>query len=170
MTYPETPLAGEPREATVDAPMPPPEPRRDPSLDSGADPGVDAGGMPGPGAGRDPGPEAGPDLDPEAGPDLDPEAGPDLDPEVEVVDGFPVLAEVRTVERATPAVLPAVQVAAVAATGFVAGAATVALVKRRTARKLARNGRGGARRAADLLPIAASRSFLVDVHVIAKPE
>jgi hypothetical protein len=93
------------------------------------------------------------------------------DPEAEIVDGLPVLAEVRTIERPSPASLPAVQVAAVAATGFVAGAATVALVKRRTARKLARNGRGGgSRRAVDLLPIAASRSFLVDVHVIAKPE
>ncbi len=92
------------------------------------------------------------------------------EPDVEVVDGLPVLAEVRTVERAAPAPLPAVQVAAVAATGFVAGAATVALVKRRATRKMVRNGRGGARRPADLLPIAATRSFLVDVHVIAKPE
>jgi hypothetical protein len=90
------------------------------------------------------------------------------DPEVEIVDGLPVLAEVRTVERVVPAALPAVQVAAVAATGFVAGAATVALVKRRAARKMVRNGRGGSRRAVDLLPIAASRSFLVDVHVIGK--
>jgi hypothetical protein len=81
-----------------------------------------------------------------------------------------VVAEVHTIERTPPAGLPAVQVAAVAATGFVAGAATVAIVKRRAARKLARNGRGGARRAVDLLPIAASRSFLVDVHVLAKPE
>jgi hypothetical protein len=91
-----------------------------------------------------------------------------VDPEAEIVDGLPVLAEVRTIERPRPASLPAVQVAAVAATGFVAGAATVALVKRRTAKKLARNGRGGPRRAVDLLPIAASRSFLVDVHVIGK--
>ncbi len=94
--------------------------------------------------------------------------GSATDPEVEIVDGLPVLAEVRTVERATPAALPAVQVVAVAATGFVAGAATVALVKRRAARKVVRNGRGGPRRAVDLLPIAASRSFLVDVHVIGK--
>jgi hypothetical protein len=107
-------------------------------------------------------------------PGSEPDAGltgsdaPDSD--VEVVDGFPVLAEVRTVERASPTSLATVQVAAVAATGFVAGAATVALVKRRAARKVARNGRAGPRRAADLLPIAASRSFLVDVHVLAKPE
>ncbi|MBV9605564.1 MAG: hypothetical protein JO027_10670 [Solirubrobacterales bacterium] len=90
------------------------------------------------------------------------------DSDVEIVDGLPVLAEVRTVERVAPAPLPTVQVAAVAATGFVAGAATVALVKRRAARKVARSGRGGPRRAVDLLPIAASRSFLVDVHVIGK--
>jgi len=94
--------------------------------------------------------------------------GSAAEPDVEIVDGLPVLAEVRTVERAAPSALPAVQVAAVAATGFVAGAATVALVKRRAARKVARNGRGGPRRPVDLLPIAASRSFLVDVHVIGK--
>lgn len=89
--------------------------------------------------------------------------------EGEVVDGLPVVAEVRTIERATPVSLPAVQAAAAAATGFVAGAATVALVKRRAARRIARNRRGGPRRAADMLPIVATRSFLVDVHVIAKP-
>ena len=94
----------------------------------------------------------------------------EVESDVEVVDGLPVVAEVRTIERGLPAGLPAVQVAAVAATGFVAGAATVAIVKRRAARKVARSGRGGSRRAVDLLPIAASRSFLVDVHVLAKPE
>jgi hypothetical protein len=81
-----------------------------------------------------------------------------------------VLADVRAVERVSPASLPAVQAAAAAGAGFVAGAATVALVKRRAARKMARNGRSGSRRAVDMLPIAATRSFLVDVHVIAKPE
>jgi hypothetical protein len=97
------------------------------------------------------------------------EMGPD--PQAEIVEGLPVLAEVRTIERAAPASLPAVQAAAVAATGFVAGATTVALVKRRSAKKLAKNGRGGgSRRAVDMLPIAASRSFLVDVHVLGKPD
>ena len=62
-----------------------------------------------------------------------------------------MLAEVRAVERAAPAQLPVIQAAAVAATGFVAGAATLALVKRRSARKLAR-GRGS-RRAVQMLPI-----------------
>jgi hypothetical protein len=117
-------------------------------------------------------PEAAVDAPLPPDPAVDPApSDPSLDPEVEVVDGFPVLAEVRTVEPPAPASLPTVQVAAVAATGFVAGAATVALVRRRAARKVAaRGGRNGSRRAAELLPIAATRSFLVDVHFIAKPE
>jgi hypothetical protein len=90
------------------------------------------------------------------------------DGDVEVVDGFPVVAEVRAIERVSPASLPAVQAAAAAATGFVAGAATLALVRRHAARKSARSGKGGPRRAVDLLPIVGSRSFLVDVHVIGK--
>jgi hypothetical protein len=85
----------------------------------------------------------------------------------ETVDGLPVLAEVRTIERASPVSLPAVQAAAAAATGFVAGAATIALVKRRAAKKVAR--RSVPRRAADMLPIVASRTFLVDVHLV-KPQ
>ena len=91
-----------------------------------------------------------------------------IEADEEVVDGLPVIAEVRTIDRPGPASLPAVQAAAAAATGVVAGAATIALIKRRSARKVARNGKGGARRAVDLLPITASRSFLVDVHVIGK--
>jgi hypothetical protein len=86
----------------------------------------------------------------------------------ETVEGVPVLAEVRAIEPAAPAALPAVAAAAAAATGFVAGAATLALVRRHSARKLARTG-SRQRRVADGLPIVASRSFLVDVHLIAKP-
>jgi hypothetical protein len=85
----------------------------------------------------------------------------------ETIEGVPVLAEVRAVQSYSPVSLPAVQAAAVAATGFVAGAATLALVRRRTARKLARSR--GPRRALDALPIVGSRSFLVDVHLIGKP-
>jgi len=95
--------------------------------------------------------------------------GPD-EIEVETVDGLPVLAEVRPIERPSPATLPAVQAAAAAATGFVAGAATIALVKRHSARKLARAQRNMPRRPLDMLPIVGSRTFLVDVHLIAKPE
>lgn len=85
----------------------------------------------------------------------------------ETVQGVPVLAEVRAIQPHNSSSLPAVQAAAVAATGFVAGAATLALVRRHSARKLARTRQP--RRALDTLPIVGSRSFLVDVHLIAKP-
>jgi hypothetical protein len=85
----------------------------------------------------------------------------------ETVQGVPVLAEVRAIQSPSSASLPAVQAAAVAATSFVAGAATLALVRRHAARKLARRA---PRRAVDALPIVGSRSFLVDVHLIAKPD
>lgn len=91
-----------------------------------------------------------------------------LEHEVETVDGLPVLADVRPLEP-MPSNLPAVQAAAAAATGFVAGAATLALVHRRSARRLARTRRSPSRRAVDALPIVGTRTFLVDVHVIAKP-
>jgi hypothetical protein len=91
------------------------------------------------------------------------------EPPAETVDGLPVLADVRLLEPASPTVLPAVQAAAAAATGFVAGAATIALVRRHSARKLARTQRAMPRRPLDMLPVLGSRTFLVDVHLIAKP-
>src|SRR5437588_6449830 len=90
--------------------------------------------------------------------------------EEETVDGLPVLADVRPIERVNPVALPAVQAAAAAATGFLAGAATIALVRRHSARKVVRKARSGPRRAVDMLPIVGSRTFLVDVHLIATPE
>jgi hypothetical protein len=94
-------------------------------------------------------------------------AGPGS-PDEETVDAVPVLAQARPIEAPVPAALPAAQAVAVAATGFVAGAATIALVKRHSARKVAR--RSASRRAVDLLPIVGTRTFLVDVHLIAKPQ
>jgi hypothetical protein len=94
----------------------------------------------------------------------------------EMVDGLPVLADVRPVEPvarsepAPPSPLPAAQAAAVAATGFVAGAATVALVKRRAARKLARSPAPALRRGGERLPgLGPGRTFLVHVRVIGRP-
>jgi hypothetical protein len=87
---------------------------------------------------------------------------------VETIDGLPVLADVRPIELASTATLPAVHAAAVAATGFVAGAATLALLRRHSAHKLARAS-FRQRRGLDGLPIVGSRRFLVDVHLIAKP-
>ena len=93
-----------------------------------------------------------------------------VEAEEETVEGVPVLAEVRALEPVSSDSLPAVQAVAAAATGFVAGAATIALVKRRTARKVARARARAPRRAVDMLPIVGSRTFLVDVHLVARGE
>jgi hypothetical protein len=89
----------------------------------------------------------------------------------ETVDGLPVLAQARAVERARPAALPAVHAAAVAATGFVAGAATVAVIRHRSnGRVKPTAGRGRMRRksgiAEQAMSVVASRSFLLDVHLL----
>jgi hypothetical protein len=86
------------------------------------------------------------------------------EPDGEVVDGLPVVADVYAVEPARPALVPARQAAALAATGFVAGAATVAVVHHRRMRVGARRRRK--RRIAGLGDIVASNSFLVDVHLL----
>jgi hypothetical protein len=83
--------------------------------------------------------------------------------EGEVVDGLPVVAEPRVLEPARVGQVPAVQAAALAATGFVAGAATVAVVHRRRTRA-ARRGR---RKSKGVFgEIVTSNSFLVDVHLV----
>jgi hypothetical protein len=112
----------------------------------------------------------------------------------EEIDALPVLADGPTVVRAYPlarelpsnrrvpvTVIPAVQAAAVAAGGFVAGAAVVGLVHRRhrqaealskgrrAGRALGRAARGNSaasRSAAELVQIVGSRSLLVDVHLL----
>jgi hypothetical protein len=91
-----------------------------------------------------------------------------VDETEEIVVGVPVLATPRPIEPSRPAALPAAAAAAAAATGFVAGAATLALVRRHGARKAAR-ARLTARRTTNGLPIVGTKSFLVDVHLIARP-
>jgi hypothetical protein len=110
--------------------------------------------------------------------------------DTEEVDALPVLADepavVASAARALPAdggpgraVVPAVQAAAVAAGGFVAGAAVVGLVHRRRRRTALAKGRRAGRRlrrvgrdgrsdgkASELLQIVGSRSLLVDVHLL----
>jgi hypothetical protein len=106
-------------------------------------------------------------------------------------DSLPVLAQEATVVQdyrfvgemsrgRASAAIPAVQAAAVAAGGFVAGAAVVGLVTRRqrqstalaksrgAGRRLTRGGRrrGGASAAGELVQIVGSRSLLVDVHLL----
>ncbi|MEY2535988.1 MAG: hypothetical protein QOF29_3898 [bacterium] len=90
--------------------------------------------------------------------------------EVEVVDGLPVLAadaaaDVEPRREAGPAevIVSRGQVAALAVSGFAAGAATMALAHRRSTRKAL--GRGRQKR----LPfgeVLSSNSFLVDVHLL----
>jgi len=79
--------------------------------------------------------------------------------EGEIVDGLPVVAPPRAIEASRPLV-PARQAAALAATGFVAGAATVAVVHRRRTRVSRR------RRKSSFGDIMASNSFLIDVHLL----
>jgi hypothetical protein len=100
----------------------------------------------------------------------------DVEVEVEVVDGLPVLADVRPIEPVRQAPVAAVvQTAAVAATGFVAGAATAAVLGRHLGRRLGRSrnpalAAPSRQRGGELLEVVATRSFLVDVHVLGRRE
>ena len=82
------------------------------------------------------------------------------DEEPEVVDGEIVLASARAIEPARPAGPPLRQVAAVAATGFVAGAATAAVLGRHRARRRA----GTPAPAADTTRVVTSGRFVVYVR------
>ena len=81
----------------------------------------------------------------------------------EVVDGLPVVVDAYELEPARPAHVPARQAAALAATGFVAGACTVAMVQHRRMRVGARRRK---RKVVGLGEIMSSNSFLVDVHLL----
>ena len=90
----------------------------------------------------------------------------------EAVDGEPVFDDAPDQERTVvlslgaalaPVATPAVQAAAAAATGFVAGAATLAIARRASSRRVSR---GVVRRRADALPILGTRSFLIDIHML----
>jgi hypothetical protein len=86
---------------------------------------------------------------------------PSLDPDVEEVDAVPVLTAGTELEPRRPAgQVVARQAAAVAATSFAAGVATVAIARAHKVRRARRR----ARRA--IGPVVASRSFLVDVHLL----
>jgi hypothetical protein len=86
--------------------------------------------------------------------------------EVEVVDALPVLAEPRPLEPPRAGGELAVQAAAVAATGFFVGAATAAVVRRRRGRKAVKKRARNVKRPSELVQVVASRSFLVDVHLL----
>jgi hypothetical protein len=115
-------------------------------------------------------------------------SGASSDDEV-ALDALPVLAErpsgalARRTRRVLSrdlqgAAIPAVQAAAVAAGSFVAGAAVVGLVHRRSRGRaaLAGGSRGGrsisprkSSRGAEALQIVGTRTLLVDVHVLGTP-
>jgi hypothetical protein len=100
--------------------------------------------------------------------DADAGEGPALEPEI--VDGVVVVASVRALEPVREAQLPFVQVAAVAATGFMAGAATAAVLGRRMSRVQAR--RAGTEPVAPSrrgpFEVVGSQRFLVDVYTLAR--
>lgn len=83
--------------------------------------------------------------------------------EIETVDAevVPATAEPRAIEPAKRALSPVSVQAAVAATGFAAGVVTVAAVQHRRVRKASRRRPKGM-----LGKVVASRSFLVDVHML----
>ncbi|MDW5597915.1 hypothetical protein VSS74_26410 [Conexibacter stalactiti] len=86
----------------------------------------------------------------------------------ETVDAVPVVDEVRALER-TRAQLPAVKTAAaVAATGFVAGAATVVAISHRARKRGGGRLAGRRRRGVDALPIVSTRSVLLDIHLLGR--
>jgi hypothetical protein len=96
-----------------------------------------------------------------------PEAQPSPDAEPEIVDALPVdgAGPVPALAPRGAAPAPVVrQAAAVAATSFVAGAATIAAVRVVRRGGLRRRNRRS-RRA--LGQVVATRSFLVDVHLLA---
>jgi hypothetical protein len=84
-------------------------------------------------------------------------------------DALPVVADVRVIEPERPAgaLAPAAQAAAVAGASFVAGVATVAAIKHARSRPLSRRRRRrAAKHGAQLVEVVATRSFLVDVHLL----
>jgi hypothetical protein len=92
----------------------------------------------------------------------EPHALPDPDHAEADVRPLPVLAEPRPVERAREVPLPAALAAATG--GFLLGVASFVLVKvlRRPSPTRVRLGRKRGKK----VDVAASRSFLVDVHVL----
>ena len=82
--------------------------------------------------------------------------------EEQTIEAELVAAPTRAVEPARPVGQVAAQAAAVAATSFVAGAGLAAIVRGRKGRGLLPGRRRGRRN----LPVVATRSFLVDVHLL----
>jgi hypothetical protein len=93
--------------------------------------------------------------------DRDPVYAGTMAEDIETLQGELVVAgqQAGDIEATRSALPPAAVAAGVAATGFAAGMATVAVVRRRQVRR-------AAKRRSPLGRVVASRSFLVDVHVL----
>jgi hypothetical protein len=103
----------------------------------------------------------------------------DADGSTSVVRAYPLSGELAS-NPGSGAMIPTVQAAAVAASGFVVGAAFVGLVHRRQRRSAAltkgrragrslgrgKRGRRATPTAGELVQIVGSRSLLVDVHLL----
>lgn len=96
----------------------------------------------------------------------EPAEDPVDDAEVEVVDGLPVLAEVRELAPVQPGAVSVVQAAAMTAGGFFAGALAMALLKNLAARRVEQIVREPVPAA---WPVGSSRTYLVNVRVISRP-
>jgi hypothetical protein len=86
----------------------------------------------------------------------------------EVVDGLPVLADVRAVEAVPGGSVPVLAAAALAAGGFFAGAVTMAVVRRLAAR--AGLEALAADRAVPTWAPGSSRTYLVNVRLISRSD
>ena len=94
----------------------------------------------------------------------------DVAEEPEIVEGVVVLAGARAIEPVREGPPPLRAVAAVAATGFVAGAATAAVLGRRMTRRQATRAALAHATPADTLDVTVSlsRRFIIDVHALAR--
>lgn len=114
--------------------------------------------------------DAAPEQNPSASPHEDPGEIEEVDavavPEDEERERLPALQAALSRPLALRAT-PGVQAAAVAAGGFVAGAAVIGLARRRGGGAVGHRGlRRRDRRRDESLPIVASRSVLVDLHLL----
>jgi len=82
----------------------------------------------------------------------------------DVSDNLPVLAEARPIERRPEVSLPAAVAAATG--GFLLGIAAFLMVRVLRRPKPAALRLGGGRRRGKKVDVAASRSFLVDIHLL----
>lgn len=85
------------------------------------------------------------------------------DAEVEIIDAYPVPVQARALQ-ATGA--GTIQAAAMVATGFVAGAAAMALTRRYAARRLTEAV--ALERSVGTWPVGSTRTYLVNVRLISK--